>query len=1788
MSKLYTYVKSLALTLLIIGSVAVHAQTIIINPSGDGGFSNGPDFTSNGWTVVNTTTTPYNAWWVGTAPVGIGSGNVAYISDDAAGATHNYSTSQGNQVHFYRDVTIPQGESAFLQFDIIVNGENNYDLLQVSIAPTTVTPTASTTFPGFGTGPIVTGATVLGNYSMLGTTSQTITISIPSNILNNCNAPATVRLIFSWKSDTSVGTQPPVAIDNISLVSTPLTPSPTAGTFTIDNTLPTAGTNFNNFTAAITWLNAAQNSCAGINNPIVFNVTAGQTFTELPPAIIATGTAANTITFQKSGTGSNPIILATNGVGTADAGIVIAGGDYITFDGIDIQDNPANTTINAQMEYGYLIRNASATDGALNNTIKNCNVSLNITRTTAIGILVSASTTGGGFTPTATSGTNSNNLIDSVFVENCGLGGILVTSGSSTYPGVNNQVLNSTIGAGYVGIPNGSIGTGTTTAYGIQFNNQSDFNIKYNKVRNLVSTGTKRGIYVLGAQGTSTVSHNIVQGIRNNSTTSTLSQRGMDLALSTTGTHTLNIYNNMISDILADYTGTATGTRVLIGTILGSGSATSTYNFDFNSISIDGTASITASNVCLELGGSTATNNIRNNILANYTGAQTGIAKHYCIRSTSATAMGSASSVVNFNDYYLLDIANGFTALTNTTDQATITDWDNAITTPSAPIDVNSVAVDPQFFDIKVDLHTTSPNVAGIGDLTGITWVTDDIDGQPRTTPIDIGADQFSPPATIDMGAIVLVSPLTTGCHSSSENVIVKIKNYSTQPIDFSVNNTTVTCNVTGAATQTFNVTLNNNSLNGGNPLAPGDSLDVPMGVLNMTASGIYTFDAFTTVNFDGAPANNAMPTVNITVGAGTISALSNSICFGSGATLNATGFNGTIQWESSTDGGITWNPIAGATNATLIDSPLVNTDYRLVACGTNTSNVITINVTVTAPPTAVGDTVCGQGSVTLTANGSGTLLWYNDSIGGSPLFTGSSFTTNITATDTFYVENVDGGGLQFVGPLNPNAVGTFGSWNSTAQWMNFTVSQPLTLVSVDMFFSSAIGSPFSLIIRDAVTLTTVHTYNGTVSVSNPTPTTPQTVPLNAILSPGTYQIGYGTATNTFRNNAGAVYPYQIPGVLSITGNTFNQTYYYMFYNWAVFTGCPSTRTPVIAVSTPADTVNIIASATNICSGDSVTLIASSANADYIYTWSPLALTGDTVGSVINNTTTITVNANDTISGCSNSASITITANQYPTFTLSATPSNICLGDTAQLLANTSSTYCAGGPSSTADSNVESVSMTGENGSSLNYTGCPGVTGVQNLLTQTVEVIAGNSYTINIEFGTCGGNYAGAGEAWIDFNHNGIYEPSESILQTSGTPGTGAWAGVQTFNINIPSNAINGVTRMRINQQEGGTLPLNPCATFTWGSVMEFSVLITGGQSALTYAWMPSASLNDASIFNPLATPTTTTTYFVDVTNGAGCTTTDSIVVTVNPAPVVNLGADTVVCGAASLTLDAGNAGANYLWNDNSTNQTLLVTANGTYSVTVTELVNNCSATDSIAVSFGTVPTVTLPADTAICAGSSLTIDAGAGYASYNWNNGDQTQTTTVNSAGTYSVTITNNDGCAASDSIVVTVNALPVVNLGNDTTVCNNQNITLDAGAGFASYTWTPSGNTQTITVTGANTVTTYTVTVIDNNGCSNTDAIVVTYSSCVGMDDNSNKFRKLEIYPNPTNGNFIINFGEILSDTELNILDMNGKLVYSEVISKNASTIKQVNIEKLPAGIYILSIRSNNEIQTLRISKY
>jgi hypothetical protein len=257
--------------------------------------------------------------------------------------------------------------------------------------------------------------------------------------------------------------------------------------------------------------------------------------------------------------------------------------------------------------------------------------------------------------------------------------------------------------------------------------------------------------------------------------------------------------------------------------------------------------------------------------------------------------------------------------------------------------------------------------------------------------------------------------------------------------------------------------------------------------------------------------------------------------------------------------------------------------------------------------------------------------------------------------------------------------------------------------------------------------------------------------------------------------------------------------------------------------------------------------------------------------------------------------------------------------------------------------------------------------------------------------------------------------------------------------------------------------------------------------------------------------------YIVAVTNASGCTKRDTINVTVNPTPVVALGADTAFCTGNSLTLNAGNPGSTYLWNPGATTgQTRTVTTSGMYSVAVTNA-SGCVGRDTINVTVNPLPVVNLGNDTTFCAGNSLTLNAGNAGSTYLWNPGATTgQTRTVTTSGTYSVTVTNSNGCTATDNITVTVTPQPVVNLGNDTTVCGNvASLVFNAGNPGSTYAWFPSqgANTQTYDAasvinaadmfgagSGQNTIPFYVD--VTSNGCTRRDSILVTINFTPRVD--------------------------------------------------------------------------------------
>ncbi|MES2690305.1 MAG: hypothetical protein V4658_07870, partial [Bacteroidota bacterium] len=137
------------------------------------------------------------------------------------------------------------------------------------------------------------------------------------------------------------------------------------------------GKNYTTVAGAIAALNSSGVGSGGV----AFEVDAGhtETFSSRTAGLItASGTVSNPVVFRKSGTGINPRITAPTGTSNdLDGVIIISGGDYITFDGIDVQEKSGNTTAVTRMEWGYGILKANAADGSSNIIIRNCRITLN-------------------------------------------------------------------------------------------------------------------------------------------------------------------------------------------------------------------------------------------------------------------------------------------------------------------------------------------------------------------------------------------------------------------------------------------------------------------------------------------------------------------------------------------------------------------------------------------------------------------------------------------------------------------------------------------------------------------------------------------------------------------------------------------------------------------------------------------------------------------------------------------------------------------------------------------------------------------------------------------------------------------------------------------------------------------------------------------------------------------------------------------------------------------------------------------------------------------------------------------------------------------------------------------------------------------------------------------------------------------------------------------------------------------------------------------------------------------
>lgn len=286
----------------------------------------------------------------------------------------------------------------------------------------------------------------------------------------------------------------------------------------------------------------------------------------------------------------------------------------------------------------------------------------------------------------------------------------------------------------------------------------------------------------------------------------------------------------------------------------------------------------------------------------------------------------------------------------------------------------------------------------------------------------------------------------------------------------------------------------------------------------------------------------------------------------------------------------------------------------------------------------------------------------------------------------------------------------------------------------------------------------------------------------------------------------------------------------------------------------------------------------------------------------------------------------------------------------------------------------------------------------------------------------------------------------------------------------------------------------------------------TGGTPPYTYVWMPGGFTNDT------VSGLCDDTYTITVTDSNNCTGFTTIVVT-EPTPLVSPGSSTdVTCfgfcnGTASVTASGGSPPYTYDWTPGSptgdTTPNITNLCPGSYTVTVTDT-NFCTSTYIATIIEPPILTLTMSQTNASCGGicdgtATATITGGTPPYTYAWSTGSSTLTGALTNTisalcdGTYSVTVTDANGCNITDSVTITEPPILVATAtGTNVTCFNACDGTATAGvvggSGGYTYDWSgsPAGDfTPTIT---ALCPATYTVTVTDINGCADTGVVTIT----------------------------------------------------------------------------------------------
>ncbi len=915
-----------------------------------------------------------------------------------------------------------------------------------------------------------------------------------------------------------------------------------------------------------------------------------------------------------------------------------------------------------------------------------------------------------------------------------------------------------------------------------------------------------------------------------------------------------------------------------------------------------------------------------------------------------------------------------------------------------------------------------------------------------------ISGNQFNP-AAANLGNNTIMYQASAGGCTNSKTQIVQIHqtplaNAGTDIFLASPGSTTLSGSSTGGANVGYSWS----------PIAflVNPNMANPSTVV-LNASKVFTLQAKDTIN-------NCYSTDNMTVTVGGVplsvstSASPSTICNGDTSFISSLATGGSsaysYSWSSSPSG-------FASSLANVEVTPSVTTTYTVTvtsgASNATSSVVVTVNPVPTVTFSGLTSPVCANGSVmTLVGSPSG------------GVFSG----TGVSMSSGSYV-------------FNPSIAGA-GNWNVNYVYTNAATScsnsdnqsvtvnpNPIANAGADQIINS--GQTANLVASASGAANYAYAWSPATLVNNP----------NA------------ASTSTIVLTTSQIFSLQVEDTI---------------------TGCLGTDNMQVTVGTGPVTASASGTPTSICSGNSsqLNVLASGGTGVYIYSWTstPAGFTSNIANPIVSPTITTIYQVQVSDGTSSANSSVTITVNASPTVNFTGLDTSYCQnGSIAVLIGSPSGGYFSGNGVSSNTFNPATAGV-GYHTIEYSYTAPNTCTSSISMVTHVYDVPTANagsdqginsgaSATLNGSATGGTGNYS---YSWIpaaNFSNPNLQNPTTNPL-TSTT--------LFTLNVTDQISTCTSSDNVLVTIGIGGPLTINPTATpdtICAGEQVQLNAYVGGGSGSYLFAWTSVPSGYIQTVPNPVASPTVTTSYVLNVFDGVSMVS-DTVKVVVGAIPTVSITSNvaTYCANGANETLVASPSGGLFFGNGMSGNVfSPSVAGVGTHEIVYSYTsALNCSNTDTVYAQVQAIPLADAGFDIAIpCNGSGGLIGSNPiSNMTYLWtpSNGlsQPTMSNTVanptsNTVYTLNVTsiVTN---CSNSDQVLVSILGGPSVIISNDTMICNGEDVTISASGNGTSYLWSNGVGTNSFMVS-PNITTVYVVTVTDASACAVIDSVMVTVNT-------------------------------------------------------------------------------------------